>query len=277
MAWKDNSYKVLLQDVMDNGYIARPIRPWRIEGEEVAFKHITHITTSFDISRNEYPITQLRPMDIEGIIKETLWIFQDQSSKLKLLRDKYGITDWDKYNIGDGTIGARLGETIYAYDQMNRLLADLTQDIVTRQCTLSLYQLTQFEETEGDIPSTLEFMFEVRQDNGKKYLDCCFTQKRSDILNNFHKDLLQALVLQLMIASHIGAEAGILTHFVSNLYLCNVHEKIAQRLLRRKVPITSPKLEIVDKGKSFYDIIYEDFRLSDYDPVLPNIDIKQVL
>ena len=277
MAWKDNSFKVLLQDIIDNGYTAKPIRPWKIEGEEVTFKHITHITTSYDISRGEYPITQLLPMDIEAVIKETLWIFQDQSSELKLLRDKYNVTSWDKHNIGDGTIGARYGETIYAYDQMNNLLLDLIQDTVTRQCTLSLYQLTQFEETEGEIPRTLEYMFEVRHDNDKKYLDCCFTQKRSDILNHYHKDLLQALVLQTMLASHIEAEVGILTHFVSNLFLCSIHEKIALRLTRRKVPSTSPKLRLRPKGKSFFDITWEDFILEDYDPVMPAIDIKHVL
>ena len=70
---------------------------------------ITQVCETYDIGAGELPITCLRSIAVEKAIGEMLWIYQDQSNDLDLLRDKYGVDWWDSWDIGNRTIGQVYG------------------------------------------------------------------------------------------------------------------------------------------------------------------------
>ena len=54
-----------------------------------------------------------------------MWIYQDQTSALDVLEEKYGVKYWTEWGIGDGTIGQRYGATVKKYNIIGKLLEGL--------------------------------------------------------------------------------------------------------------------------------------------------------
>ena len=105
-----------------NSTIGGEVRPKYKDGTPAHTYYATDVFTTYDISKGEFPIITLRPIAWKSGIKEILWIYQDASNDLTLLRDKYGIKWWDEWDIGDGTIGQRYGATVKKYDLLNNLI-----------------------------------------------------------------------------------------------------------------------------------------------------------
>ena len=47
---------------------------------------------TYDLTKGESPLITLRPIAVKSAIGELLWIYQDESNNLDILRDKYGVT-----------------------------------------------------------------------------------------------------------------------------------------------------------------------------------------
>lgn len=272
MAWHDNLFKMIIKTVLDTGVWSKNPRPRYKDGTEANSKYITQLVMEYDLVKGQYPLTQLRPIPWKSAIKEVMWIYQDQTSNLSVLRDKYGVNYWDEWDIGDGTIGARYGETVSAYDIMNKLLKGLEENPWNRRNIINLWQYDQFEETEGLKPCAFQTMFDVRDVDGVIYLDCTLIQRSSDMLVALHINQIQYVALQMMIACHFGWEVGKFMHVIQNAHIYDNQFENAQKLLDRNVPKTAPKLRLTcDKGTNFYDIKPEDFIIEEYEPVKPQL------
>lgn len=79
---------------------------------------ISRAFAEYDLSKGEFPITTLRPIAIKSAIKELLWIYQEQTSDLDVLEDKYGVKRTGMmWEVGDsGNIGLRYGATVKKHD-----------------------------------------------------------------------------------------------------------------------------------------------------------------
>jgi len=272
----DKIFKENIMDIVLNGNTDENPRPrYASDGEPAHSIYITQVFEKYDISKGEFPITTLRPIAIKHGVNEIRWIYQDQSNELSRLEGEYGIMWWRDWEVGDSdTIGQRYGATVKRYDLMNKLLNGLINDPFGRRHILSLWQELDFQ-TDGLNPCAFLTMLSVRKVDNVKYLDMTLIQRSSDYLVAGHINKMQYVAFLMMIAKHCGYQVGVFSHFVQNLHIYDRHLLQAEVLLKRTPSNVTPKFELnVPDGTNFYDITYEDFKLTDYEPVRPQLKFE---
>lgn len=258
--FKENLEKILIEGTMDENP-----RPKYKDGTPAHSKYITQVFEKYDLQNNEFPITTLRNTAIKTGIKEILWIYQKQSNSLELARSM-GIKWWDEWNIGDGTIGVRYGETIKRYDLINKLLKSLKEDPFSRRHIINLYQEVDLQESKGLYPCAYETMWSVRKIDNDYYLDLTLNQRSSDYLVANYINKIQYVALQMMIASHLGYKLGKFCHYVQNLHIYDRHIE-AQNEIMNKTPIDNQPLLKLKYNKKFYDFTIDDFIIENIDEI----------
>ena len=274
----DRIHKELIGRILTEGSWDENPRPrYASDGEPAYSKFITQVYEEYDISKGELPITLLRPIYIDKATKEGLWIYQDQTSSLEVLENKYGIMWWRDWEVlghkdlGDPSIGQRYGATVRRYDLMNKLLNGLINDPFGRRHIMNLLQQTDLDETDGLHPCAFLTMWSVRSINGKRYLDLTLVQRSSDYLVAGHINMMQYVSLQMMVAHHCGYRVGKFARFTQNLHIYNRHIDQAIELREREPVSIQPELVLNAGGKSFYEITADDFELKNYHPIKPQL------
>ena len=249
----------------DRGTFDENPRPRWIDGTPAYSKFITQVFEEYDISKGEFPITTLRNTAIKTGIKEVLWIYQKQTSSLKVAREM-GINWWDEWNIGDDTIGQRYGATIQRYDLMNKLLKGLKEDPFSRRHIINMYQESDMNETKGLHPCAFETLWSVRKVDGNFYLDLTLNQRSNDYIMAGYINKIQYVALQMMVASHLGYKPGKFCHFVQNLHIYDRHFEAANEILGRKSTNKQPSISL-KSDKNFYDFTIDDFEIHNTDGI----------
>ena len=263
----DVIYKENIRKILEEGSKDVNPRPKYKDGTPAHTYFITQVFEEYDISKGELPITELRPVAIKNAIKEILWIYQDQTSDLSVLKDKYGIHWWDSWEIGDGTIGQRYGATVSRYDLINKLIEGLKKDPYGRRHIISLWQENDFKETDGLNPCAFQILLSVRSVDGKEYLDLTLIQRSSDYLVAGHINMMQYVALLMMLAHECGYVVGKFARFTQNLHIYDRHVDQAVELLMRRTGEGKAELVLNAEGKSFYEITIDDFELKNYNPI----------
>lgn len=259
------------------GYKDENPRPKYEDGTPAHTYSINHVVHGYDISRNEFPITSLRPIAVKSAIGEILWIYQDQSNSLDLLADKYNIHWWDSWDIGDRTIGCCYGETIRRHNLMNNLLEDIKNDPYGRRHIINMWQEDDFKKPHGLKPCCYQTVWNVRGE----YLDMCLFQRSSDFLTAGNINQIQYVALMMMVAKHCGYKPGKFTHFIANCQIYDRHIENAEEMDKRfcdimykKKTVTKPILILDTDKNNFYDFTVSDFKLENYNPIRPQLKFE---
>ena len=262
-----------INNILENGVWSENARPKYKDGQTANSKYITGAFAEYDLSKGEFPITTLRPIAIKSAIKELLWIYQEQTSDLDVLEDKYGVKYWNEWEVGDsGNIGLRYGATVKKHDIITKLLDGLAKNPWNRRNIINLWQYDDFEASEGLLPCAFMTMFDVRRVGDDMFLDATLTQRSNDMLVAHHINAMQYVALQMMIAKHFGWQVGKFFYFVNNLHIYDNQFDNAKALLSRTPSDKNPILKLnVPDGTNFFDIKAEDFELVDYEPVKPQL------
>lgn len=249
--------------ILDGSWDENP-RPKYPDGTVAYSKFITQVFETYDISKDEFPITTLRNTAIKTGIKEILWIYQKQTSSLEVARE-LGINWWDEWNIGGDSIGQRYGATIKRYDLMNKLLDGLVNDPFGRRHIINMYQYVDLEETNGLFPCAYEILCSVRKVGEDKVLDMTLIQRSSDYLmaNTINKG--QYLALQMMVAGHCGYKVGKFCHLVQNLHIYDRHFDAVEEILIRKPFYVDLPYFTLKTEKNFYEYTLDDFEFFNFD------------
>ncbi len=273
MTKADTIFKENIRKIMDEGVFSENARPRYKDGNVANSKYITGFFAEYDVSKGEFPITTLRPIPIKSAIKEVCWIYQDQTNRLDVLNNKYGVTYWNDWEVGDtGTIGERYGAIVKKHQIIDTILQQLATNPWNRRNIISLWDYEAFEETDGLLPCAFQTMFDVRRVDGELYLDATLTQRSNDMLVAHHINAMQYVALQMMIAKHFGWKVGKFFYFVNNLHIYDNQFEQAEELLKRTPSACQPRLILnVPDGTNFYAIKPEDFELVDYHPVKPQL------
>lgn len=273
MTKADIIFKDNIRKIMDEGVFSENARPRYKDGNVANSKYITGAFAEYDLSKDEFPITTLRPIAIKSAIKEVLWIYQDQSNSLELLNNKYNVHYWNDWEVGDtGTIGQRYGAVVKKHDIIHKILQQLEANPWNRRNIISLWDYEAFEESDGLLPCAFQTMFDVRRVDGEIYLDATLTQRSNDMLVAHHINAMQYVALQMMIAKHFGWKVGKFFYFINNLHIYDNQFEQANELLRREPSDCQPRLVLnVPDGTDFFNIKPEDFELINYDPVKPQL------
>ena len=278
-----------IRNILANGTKDENPRPKYEDGTPAYTYFVNHVVRTYNL-QTEFPICTLRPIAWKSAIKELLWIYQDQSNSLPLLKDKYNVNYWDAWESKDipGTIGVRYGATVKKHNLLNNLITDIKENPYGRRHIMSLWQEEDFKESDGLMPCAFLTIWNVRG----KYLDMCLIQRSGDMITASGAggvNEVQYACLQMMIAKATGYKAGKFTHFVANEQIYDRHVDAANELLIRakqqKLDLSTSnghydyefepvKMNFNPKSDNFYDSSIEDFSLENYNPIKPQIKLE---
>ena len=269
-----------IHNILENGYKDVNPRPRYEDGTPAYTISVNHVMRKYDLSKGEFPICTLRRQAWKTGVREIFTIYQHPTNVLSEMRD-LGVTWWDPWDIGDGTIGQRYGATVKRYDLIHKLIEDIQKDPYGRRKVVSLWQETDLRETKGLAPCAFLTMWNVRG----KYLDMSMIQRSGDMLTASGAggiNEIQYAALLMMIAKVTGYEPGVFTHFVANEQIYDRHMDNAQEMLRRAEVMADredsarqPVLVLhKEKGCRFEDITIDDFEMLDYDPMKPQLKFE---
>ena len=274
-------------EILENGYKDINPRPKYPDGTPAHTISINHVMRSYDLSAGEFPICTLRPMAWKTAIKEIFTIYQKPTNNLTEMREA-GVTWWDEWDIGDGTIGQRYGATVSRYDLINNLIKDIENDPYGRRKIVSLWQEQDLHETPGLAPCAFLTIWNVRGE----YLDMMLVQRSGDMLTASGPggiNEIQYAALLMMIARHTGYKPGAFTHVVAKEEINDRHMEAADEMLARfelrYQEISSgvyvkdywdsqPMLILNPEKTDFYDMTIDDFIMVNYEPIKPQLKLE---
>ena len=277
---KADKYMVeMIHRIQDYGYKDVNPRPKYADGTPAHTISVNHTFRSYDLSKGEFPICTFRPIAWKTGIKEIFTIYQKPTNDIAEMHDM-GVTWWDEWDIGDGTIGQRYGATVSRYDLINNLIKDIENDPYGRRKIVSLWQEQDLHETAGLAPCAFLTIWNVRG----KYLDMMLVQRSGDMLTASGPggiNEVQYAALLMMIAVHTGYEPGVFSHVVANEQIYDRHFDAADEMLvRAAIPWEQdtlygiPCLYIKENVNNFYDITIEDFIMTNYNPIKPQLKLE---
>ena len=257
--------KVMMDEIMQNGTMDMNPRPHYTDGEPA---HTLSINgggvMTYDLAKGESPLQTLRPIAVKSAIGELLWIYQQESNDLDLLA-KYGVTWWDDWDIGNRTIGSVYGETVRRHELMKDLLEGLKNNPDGRRHIINLWQVDDFKEPHGLKPCAYLTTFNVRHEwDGKDYLDMSLKQRSSDFATAGCINQVQYVILQNLVARHLGIEPGRFTWQYDNIQLYDRHLDQAIEMMWRDPLNCDPKIVINPDKTNFYDMEVSDIKVEGY-------------
>ena len=235
----------------------------------------------------EFPICTLRPQAWKTGIREIFTIYQKPTSDIATMHDM-GVTWWDEWDIGDGTIGQRYGATVSRYDLINNLIKDIQNDPYGRRKIVSLWQEQDLHETPGLAPCAFLTIWNVRGE----YLDMMLVQRSGDMLTASGPggiNEIQYAALLMMIARYTGYKPGVFSHVVANEQIYDRHIDAAKEIGRRFLEKskeefeetltinhqdTRPNLILNEARNNFYEMTIHDFFMENYYPIQPQLKLE---
>lgn len=277
---KGDMYSKLIMDrlLKEGCYDENPRPRYESDGAKantLSLNNVVHFT--YDISKGESPMITLRPIAVKKSIGEVLWIYQDATTDLDVLKDKYGVTWWDEWDLYNDSgvalrnIGSTYGTIISHYDQMRNLIQGLKDNPDGRRHIIDMWQLEDFKRPHGLKPCAYSTVWNVRHGrDGVCYLDMKLIQRSSDFMVAGCINQMQYLALMLMVAKSTGYTPGTFTWDVENIQIYDRHIRQAVEQLRRDaISCTSeghmePYFELNPDVLDFYDFTLEDLHIKNY-------------
>ena len=276
----------MIRTIQTIGYKDINPRPKYADGTPAYTFSVNHIYRTYDLS-NEFPICTLRPQAWKTGIKEIFTIYQKPTNVITEMHEQ-GVTWWDEWDIGDGTIGQRYGATVERYDLVNKLINDIKNDPYGRRKIISLWQETDLAETPGLAPCAFQTIWNVRGE----YLDMLLVQRSGDMLTASGPggiNEIQYAAFLMMIARHTGYKPGIFSHVVANEQIYDRHMDAANQMLSRfsardqeefylesvlRETILQPRLVLNPEKTNFYEMTIDDFTMENYNPIKPQLKLE---
>ena len=277
----------MINRIKSEGYYDINPRPKYADGTSAHTLSVNHTFRCYDLANGEFPICTLRPQAWKTGIKEIFTIYQKPTNNIAEMHDM-GVTWWDEWDIGDGTIGQRYGATVSRYDLINNLIKDIQDDPYGRRKIVSLWQEADLHETPGLAPCAFLTIWNVRGE----YLDMMLVQRSGDMLTASGPggiNEIQYASLLMMIARHCGYKPGVFSHVVANEQIYDRHEDAANEMLIRygrkanqeisdnvfkSIKINIPQLILNPKATNFYQMTIDDFVMENYDPMKPQLKLE---
>ncbi len=266
----DRYFREIVNRILAEGSMDVNPRPHYSDGTPAHTLSVDHVTCTYDLAAGESPFITLRPIAIKSAIGELLWIYRDMSNDLDLLRDKYNITWWDEWDIGDRTIGQCYGATVRKWNLTENLINDIKNDPDGRRHIINMWQEDDFKQKHGLKPCAYQTTWNIRHGkDGIDYLDACLFQRSSDYLTAGCINQLQYTAFLIAVANHLGYKPGRFTWFVANVQIYDRHMEQAKEMLSRESIDCSPSITLPSQ-KSFWDLEVDDFKVEGY----PRDEIK---
>ena len=262
-----NNITEILYGPLQGSDVGFAVRPKWSDGTSAHTFYVSNVVNQYDLSLGQYPLTTLRPIAWKTALGELLWIYQDQSNDVSLLKEKYNVNYWDSWMNKEGNLGTAYGYQIAkkikypegTFNQIDRVLYLLKNDPMNRRIMTNMIDMEEMVDMTL-VPCAFMTMWSVRG----AYLDMTLIQRSNDVIAAQSINAFQYAALLMMVASVTGYQPGTFTHFIQNMHIYDRHLGIAETMLSRE-PRNGGRIELVKKD-NFYDFMVSDFSLPGYDP-----------
>ena len=223
----------------------------------------------FDLSVG-FPLLTTKRLHVKSIIHELLWFLRGDTN-IRYLNEQ-GVTIWDAWASETGELGPIYGHQWRSWptpegqsvDQISQVVRRIGSDPDSRRLIVSAWNV-------GDLPKMalppchLLFQFYVAEGR----LSCQMYQRSADAFLGVPFNIASYALLTQMVAQVTGLLPGEYIHTFGDVHLYQNHLEQARVQLSRQ-PRSLPRMRLNPHIQSIFDFRYEDFQLSQYDP-LPHI------
>ncbi|MCI2057820.1 MAG: thymidylate synthase [Oscillibacter sp.] len=255
-----NCREILTEGVWDTD---RDVRPRWEDGAPAHTIKKFGLVNRYDL-RREFPILTIRRTYWKTAVDELLWIWQKKSSNIHDLPAHI----WDQWADENGSIGKAYGYQLGVkhrypegeFDQVDRVLYELTHNPASRRILTSLYTFSDLHEMRL-YPCAWSVTFNV----SGRTLNAILNQRSQDMLAANNWNVVQYAVLLHMMARASGLQAGELVHVIADAHIYDRHVPIVQKMLsapQSPAPVFSADPAVTD----FYAFTRDSFQLEGYTP-----------
>ena len=255
--------KEILERILKEGTLDKNPRPKYADGTPAHTLSVNHGMCTYDLAKGETPLITLRPISIKSSIGELLWIYRDQSNDLDVLRDKYNVSWWDQWDIGNRTIGYAYGGTIWEHSLMSEFHEEMANNPDSRRHQINLWQNDDFRKAHGLKPCAFLTMWNVRHEEDGDYLDMMLVQRSSDFCTAGAINQVQYLFFLHAMAKKYNYKVGRFTWVYDNIQIYDRHIEQAQEMLRREPINCNPVIEI-DEHVTWENMMPENVHIKGY-------------
>jgi thymidylate synthase len=223
----------------------------------------------FDLAEG-FPLVTTKKLHLKSIIHELLWFLTGDTNVAYLKQN--GVSIWNEWADENGDLGPVYGKQWRSWacpegrtiDQIQEAVETLKTNPDSRRIIVSAWN-------PADIPNMAlapcHCLFQFHVADGR--LSCQLYQRSADVFLGVPFNIASYAALTLMMAQVTGLKPGEFVHTFGDAHLYLNHLEQADLQLSR-TPRALPRLSINPDVRSIFEFKFEDFVLSDYDP-LPHI------
>jgi thymidylate synthase/thymidylate synthase len=223
----------------------------------------------FDLSEG-FPLLTTKKLHLKSIIHELLWFLRGDTNVAYLQEN--GVRIWNEWAGPDGDLGHIYGYQWRSWpdyhggnvDQIAQVQNDIRHNPDSRRIIVSAWNV-------ADLPNMnlppCHALFQFYVADGR--LSCQLYQRSADCFLGVPFNIASYAMLTMMMAQACGLKPGDFVHTLGDAHLYLNHLEQARLQLSRE-PRALPRMLINPDVKDIFDFKYEDFTLTDYDP-LPHI------
>lgn len=204
-------------EIMNNGFYQKN------ERTGIATKRIPHAIIAVDCEK-EIPILHSKKTEWKSSVEEMFWIFRDGSNDIHDLRPKI----WDSWADENGIVQKTYGYQIRRFDQVNRVLNDLSRDSSTRRAVIDLWNCEDLPEM-SITPCVYTSTWNII--DGK--LNAMVTSRSCDILVGGVFNIFQYYTMLHLFARHLGVKPGLLTFSAADCHIYENQFDECRRMMRQ--------------------------------------------
>ena len=265
MSYADEVFQQNCRDILEGGVwdTDLAVRPRWEDGAPAHTVKKFGIVNRYDL-KQEFPILTIRRTFFKTSIDELLWIWQKKSNNIHDLNGHI----WDQWADETGSIGKAYGYQLGLkhrypegeFDQVDRVIFDLTHNPASRRIMTNLYNFEDLHEM-ALYPCAYSMTFNVSGNT----LNAILNQRSQDMLAANNWNVVQYAVLVHMMAQVAGLEAGELVHVIADAHIYDRHVPMIEDLLSR-TPKAAPAFHMDKSITDFYQFTRDSFSLEGYDP-----------
>ena len=269
MSKADQLFVRMCTDILDHGTTTegQKVRPHWEDGTPAYTIKNFGVTARYDL-REEFPALTLRRTALKSAMDEILWIYQRKSNNIHDLNSHI----WDEWADETGSIGKAYGYQIAQkshypegdFDQMDRVLYDLTHTPYSRRIMTNMYTFADLSEMHL-YPCAYSVTYNVTHAEGdeRPTLNMVLMQRSQDILAANNWNVCQYAILLMMVAQSVGMVAGELLHVIVDAHIYDRHVDIVRELIGRP-QFPAPTVRLNPEVTNFYDFTTDDLIVGNY-------------
>lgn len=269
MSKADQLFVRMCTDILDHGTTTegQKVRPHWEDGTPAYTIKNFGVTARYDL-REEFPALTLRRTALKSAMDEILWIYQRKSNNIHDLNSHI----WDEWADETGSIGKAYGYQIAQkshypegdFDQMDRVLYDLSHTPYSRRIMTSMYTFADLSEMHL-YPCAYSVTYNVTHAEGdeRPTLNMVLMQRSQDILAANNWNVCQYAILLMMVAQSVGMIAGELLHVIVDAHIYDRHVDIVRELIGRP-QFPAPTVRLNPEVTNFYDFTTDDLIVENY-------------